>query len=68
MDKIKESFGATTRLVWVVYPDNQEVYVYDSSTTALRVVDINGTLDGGEVLPGFKLPLRDVFQDLGVEQ
>ena len=67
MDKIKEYFRAGTRLVWVVYPEMQEVYVYAGSSTNVHIVDINGTLDGGDVLPGFALPLRDVFQDLGAD-
>lgn len=68
MDKLKEYFRAGTRMVMVVYPNTQQVYVYEGSMTNVRIVDIDGTLDGGEVLPGFKLPLRDLFQGLGAEQ
>lgn len=68
MDKLKEYFRAGTRLVMVVYLNTQQVYVYEGSMTNVRIVDIDGTLDGGEVLPGFELPLRDLFQGLGADQ
>jgi len=64
-DKIKEYFRAGSRLVWVVYPDVPEVYVYSSSITDIKVIGIDGTLDGADVLPGFTLPLREVFKGLG---
>jgi hypothetical protein len=41
-------------------------YVYQSGKD-VRVVDINGTLDGGDVLPGFKLGLREVFKGMTQE-
>jgi hypothetical protein len=31
----------------------------------LRVVETDGSLDGGAVLPGFVLPLRDLFDPHG---
>ncbi len=31
----------------------------------VAVLDVNDTLDGGEVLPGLKLPVGDVFVPLG---
>jgi hypothetical protein len=32
--------------------------------TDAQVVNINGVLDGDEVLPGFELPLRQVFESI----
>ena len=48
------------RLVWLVEPKHQRVTVYlpDRSTRTLGIAD---TLDGGDVLPGFSLPLADIF-------
>src|SRR2546423_1394071 len=62
-DKIEEYFRAGGLLVWVVYPESKRVHVY-SSIENIQVVNIDGTLDGGDVLPGFILPLRDVFKGL----
>ena len=53
---------ADTRLVWVVYPSAEVVYVY-TAPTAIRVVDRSGELDGGTVLPEFRLPLAELFEE-----
>ncbi len=50
-----------TKLVWVIYPKTQRIVVYSSGMQSGSTVDINGTLDGGDVLPGFTLPVRDIF-------
>ena len=52
------------RLVWVVDPGTQTVAVYpgDAAAGVPRVLGRADTLDGGNVLPGFALPLTEVFQ------
>ncbi len=52
------------RLVWMVYPEDRTVEVYnpsESGDAVIREVGTDGVLDAGEVLPGFQLALRDVF-------
>ena len=48
------------RLVWIVYTGRHSAFAYsaDSSVVALTEDD---NLDGGEVLPGFACPVRDIF-------
>ena len=48
-------------LVWVAYPDTRTVDVYrqDGPTVTLFEDDV---LDGAPVLPGFTLPVREVFE------
>lgn len=60
--KIAEYFAAGVRLVWVAYPRLGLVESYDSPTSVL-ILDRSGTLDGGSVLPGFRLGLTDLFED-----
>jgi Uma2 family endonuclease len=60
LDKIDEYFRAGVRVVWVVYPKHALVHVYES-LTAVRVLSRDDTLDGGAVLSGFRLPLRELF-------
>jgi len=60
MDKIAEYFEAGVRLVWVVYPRRRLVHVHEPPD-AVRAVGPTGTLDGGNVLPGLKLLLQDLF-------
>jgi Uma2 family endonuclease len=62
--KVREYIAAGTRLVWTVYPDEKTVYVFRPAESAeLRVQQfgLDDTLDGGDVLPGFALPVRDIF-------
>jgi Uma2 family endonuclease len=58
--KIQDYFRCGVRLVWVVYPMQAQVYVYESPTQ-ITVAERTDALDGGDVLPGFKLPLEAVF-------
>lgn len=53
------SVGTT---VWVVDPDQQRVEVYAPGQRVSKV-DIDGTLDGGDILPGFSLAVKDIFAD-----
>jgi Uma2 family endonuclease len=62
-NKVRDYFAAGVRLVWVVLPELEQVYVY-SSLTAIEVVTRTGHLDGGTVLPGLRLPLTAVFEDV----
>ena len=58
--KMLEYFSAGVQLVWVIYPEVKRVYAY-SSPTHVRPIGVTDVLDGGEVLPGFRLPLADLF-------
>ena len=58
--KRKEYFSARTSVVWQVYPKTRTVEVY-SSPGRFRTVGVNDALDGGSLLPGFKLLVRTLF-------
>ena len=58
--KLREYFDAGTPLVWYVDPDPRTVSVYAASENP-TVLTENDVLDGGSVLPGFTLPLRELF-------
>lgn len=62
--KLEEYFAEGTRAVWYVYPLTREIHVFSSPTTC-QVLHENDTLTGGEVLPGFELPLKNLFARLG---
>jgi Uma2 family endonuclease len=61
--KRQEYFAAGTRLAWVVNPVNRSVRVY-TSVEDYTIIDEEGTLDGGVALPGFRLPVSELFADL----
>ena len=58
--KIHEYFRAGARLAWVVFQPVAQVYVYES-TTSIRVLGRGDALEGGDVLPGFRVPLAELF-------
>jgi Uma2 family endonuclease len=51
-----------SRMVWLFYPEAQAATVHTQANPAGQTFGINDTLDGGDVLPGFKLPLKAVFR------
>jgi len=62
--KLDEYFGVGVRLVWYVYPESRtiEVYAARDRRTVLGEEDV---LDGGDVLPGFELSLKEFFAEPG---
>lgn len=51
-----------TRLVWLVFPDEQQVEVYSLLEEDVITVGMDGVLDGKDVLPGFTLAVKDIFK------
>ncbi len=60
--KLADYFAAGTRLVWYIYPNRREVVVFQSPTSQ-RVLHETDMLEGGDVLPGFRLHLADYFAE-----
>lgn len=61
--KRREYFDAGVRLVWLVDPNARTVAVF-TGPDQFTTLDASQTLDGGDVLPGFTLSLRDLFDKL----
>jgi Uma2 family endonuclease len=59
--KRREYFASGTLLVWQVDPKTRKVEVY-TAPDAFTVIDEDGTLEGGAVLPGFTLSVRRWFE------
>lgn len=51
-----------SRLVWLIYPNYRLVEVYRLDTD-VEILGEEETLTGGDVLPGFTLPVREIFAD-----
>jgi len=60
--KVGDYLRAGARLVWVVYPELRIVRVHRANGIS-EVVAAGGTLSGEDVLPGFSLPLSQLFRD-----
>jgi Uma2 family endonuclease len=63
--KLRDYFAAGVRLAWYVYPAAREVRVYEAADRCV-ILSAADTLDGGAVLPGFRLPLEKLFSPPGV--
>ena len=61
--KAAEYLEAGAALVWVVGPESRQVLVHRRGFPTLTLSESN-TLDGGEVLPGFELPISRLFAEL----
>lgn len=61
--KRHEYFSAGGRLVWEVDPEARTVAVYTTADESV-VLTQEQTLNGNDVLPGFLLPLQELFAEL----
>lgn len=61
--KRREYFEAGVRLVWMIDPKSRMVQVFSGPESAATLT-ADQTLDGGEVLSGFRVELRELFAEL----
>ena len=61
--KLDEYAKAGVKLVWYVDPDRKEVDVYPKGNPKRKkTLGVADTLDGGDVLPGFAVPVARLFE------
>ena len=60
--KIREYFAAGVRQAWVIYRTTATIVVHESATSA-RTVARGDVLDGGTILPGFRLAVSDLLAE-----
>lgn len=58
--KLRDYFAAGVRLVWYIDPATRSARAYTGVYQGVEVPP-EGALSGGEVLPGFELPLAELF-------
>jgi len=61
--KLEEYFAAGVRLVWIIDHRTRSAAVYTSVNQVTRLAD-SESLEGGDVLPGFTLSLKQLFDRL----
>jgi Uma2 family endonuclease len=59
--KIADYLAAGTRRVWVIDLEDETVAVYGSLLSP-RVIDSSETLDGEDVVPGFRIAVSELFE------
>ena len=60
--KLHDYFAGGARLVWYIDPHTRSARAYTSPEQCV-LVDHEGSLVGGDVLPGFALRLKDLFAE-----
>ena len=60
--KLEEYFACGVKVVWVADSWQRTVHVH-SSPEDVRVLDEGDHLTGGAVLPGFRVPVGELFED-----
>jgi Uma2 family endonuclease len=60
--KLQEYFGAGAEFVWYIDPDTQTAKAY-TSPDQHSIIELDGVLTGGDVLPGFELSLKALFSE-----
>jgi Uma2 family endonuclease len=61
--KVREYFEVGVRLVWLIDPKARTAVVHTSPKVSTKLAE-GQSLDGSDVLPGFVLPLRELFECL----
>lgn len=61
--KLKEYFMSGVRLVWFINPRARTARSFTSPDDVTEIGP-DGALDGGDVLPGFRLPIAQLFADV----
>jgi Uma2 family endonuclease len=59
--RIRDYLAAGVPMIWVVNVSTRDVYVILADRTAILLTE-NDTLDGGDVLPGFRCPVASFFE------
>jgi Uma2 family endonuclease len=63
--KRREYFESGSRLVWMIYPKTRTVAVFEQSQSEpTRTLAEGDVLDGGTVLPGFTIPVSEIFEPI----
>ncbi len=64
--KLVDYFRAGVQQVWVIYRVSRQVYAY-TALTQVQILAEPAELDGGELIPGFRLSLSELFGDVDIE-
>lgn len=65
--KVKFYLANGVRLLWVIDPKKLLVTVY-TPPDSRQVLTINDTLGGGDVLPGFSVPVAEIFPPMSADE
>lgn len=56
------NYLASGTTVWIVYPDEREIYVHHPKQ-GVTLCTVEDTITAGELLPEFTLAVKDIFPE-----
>jgi Uma2 family endonuclease len=59
--KVRDYLTSGVEMVWVVWPKSQVVSVHTPGAAG-RELELHDELDGGDLLPGFRIPVSTLFR------
>jgi Uma2 family endonuclease len=59
--KVRQYFAAGSHTVWVIHLRRRQARMH-SATGAVELIGMDGLLEAPEILPGVRLPLRNIFE------
>lgn len=60
VSKLNEYLRAGVRMVWLIWPNERQLYSY-TAPKSVRIFSAEDILDGGDILPGFHVPMASLF-------
>ncbi len=61
-DKIEAYQRAGVRLIWSIYLPGRYVHIHRLGDPNIRLLNLIDELDGEDLIPGFRLPVRTLFE------
>ncbi len=59
-EKLGEYFAIDAQIVWVIDSRLEQIHIYRSLDDVTRLT-IEDELTGEDILPGFRIPVREIF-------
>jgi Uma2 family endonuclease len=60
-EKVAEYLAAGVKAIWVIEPRLQTVTIYEAGQHP-RLLAVGDVLEGGDIVPGFQMPVADLFR------
>ena len=64
-EKIDAYLADGVRLIWQIDPQRRKAIEFSPDAEQPRTLKMGDVLEGGEILPDFRLPLADLFAAIG---
>ena len=61
-DKAQFYLSNGCRMVWLIFPENRLVEIYEPDTDIQLITDEDAIVSAGDVLPDFEISLSDIFE------